>query len=547
MLRAEQLISSIRATYLACTAAAWRGYERELLIELVRTLDECAFAFTVAPNRAQLRRQDEARHLMLLGAASALRPLIEMLHDDPGGVPWGPAIPQLRALADQHLINCGHLAVIQRLTAMERYGLAKASFPSENRLVLEVNAGDDDAMERMAGAWLSSLARARLSGVATIMVAAKDQMATRIDHYAEVHDNWFIRYDPDEEAIAYHREVASIYSAGTAEADALPGTALIGGRTFSDWNQASITASGRILHHIACATWLKARSPTLELRNLLTVFARKDDIAAVWQQAGETKEWATRIIAGLTLGAETAAICERDHELPLPYYVDFGRDFVLLPVFGGLMNSVAGLTWHLRRAFRGDWDKAVDGREQIFRDDLRRLFPSSRYTIPNRGFRLRRTDGTELTDVDAVVLDHQAGRLALIQLKWPDIYGRSLAERNSRRINLLKANEWVNRVSEWMAARPANEISAALGLGPSGPAPPTLIVLSRHTTHFSGETRYNSRAHWISWPRLVHICQGSSQDIFGALGQSRRYFRPRKRRPSVFVHQLPGLTVEIHS
>ena len=45
-----------------------------------------------------------------------------------------------------------------------------------------------------------------------------------------------------------------------------------------DWNGASISAFGRVLHHVAFATHLKATKPGLALRDLLTAFARKEDI-----------------------------------------------------------------------------------------------------------------------------------------------------------------------------------------------------------------------------------------------------------------------------
>jgi hypothetical protein len=236
--------------------------------------------------------------------------------------------------------------------------------------------------------------------------------------------------------------------------------------------------------------------------------------------------------------------------MPLPYYIDFGRHFVLLPMFGGLMNASAGLTWHLRRMYRRDWDRSVDGREKVFRDDLREFFPSPRYLIPDRGVRLRRADGSELTDVDAIVLDHQTGRLALIQLKWPDTYGRSIAERNSRRINLLKANEWVGRVSQWIGGRSAGEVSAVLGIGSAGSMPPALLVLARHAARFSGEAQYDARAHWLSWPSLVRNYHNSpGGDVLGSLEKHRvkPKSRVRKRKPIVNVHRFPSLTVEVHT
>lgn len=551
MLIAERHIAEIRAEYLARTVETWRGYEHVSLIEIVRGLDAAAFALTMAPNRTQLIREDVARHYIILGAASAIRPFLEAVRDDPGGVPWGPTSHRISLIVDQHLRNCGELAAVQRLAALERYGLAEAKFLAADHLVLEVESDDDDFAEVRSGSWLSEQARRKLAAAEARMAAMKDRVAAKIDQYTDVHDGWFIQYDPDWEMVEYHRDYAKLYAAGTAEADALPGNAILGGRSFAEWNETSLTALGRVFHHIACATRLKATKQDLELRNLLTVFARKDDIVATWQEVGETREWAERIAEGLTLDVAGAAAAERDCEVPLPYYIDFGRDFVLLPMFGGLMNPHAGLGWHLRRMYRSDWDRSVDGREQVFRHDLQALFPGPRYIIPGHGIRLKRDDGSDLTDVDAVLLENHTGALVLVQLKWPDIYGRSLAERNSRRINLLKANEWVGRVHDWIAGRSAAEVGKALGLSVAGCRRPEILVIARHTVRFSGEVGYDQRAHWISWPQLVQLrTQCPERDVCSLLGdqnQQTKNHRVKSRKGGAVHHHFPGLTVEVRS
>lgn len=549
MYRAERHIAKIRAEYLEHTVAAWSGYERVFLIELVRGLDEAAFALTLAPNRAELIQEDTARHYMVLGSATAIRPFLAAIRNDPGGVPWVPTSHKLSSIADRHLRNCGELAAVQRLAALERYGLAEAQFCSDDHLILEVESDDDDFAEVRSGAWLSEQVRQQLAASEARMAAMKNEVTANIDRYTDVHDGWFIRYDPDREMIEYHRDCATMFAAGTAEADALPGDAMLGGRTFAEWNETSITALGRVLHHIACATRLKATKPSLELRNLLTVFARKDDILATWQEVGEKREEAERVVEALTLDIAGAAAAERDSEVPLPYYIDFGRHFVLLPTFGGLMNPHAGLVWHLRRSYRSDWDRSVDGREQVFRHELRRLFPGPRFFVPVHGIRLKRADGSHLTDVDAVVLDSQTGALNVVQLKWPDIYGRSLSERNSRRINLLKANEWVGRVHDWIADRSAADVARVLGLGEAGSQRPDILVIARHTARFSGEVGYDQRAHWISWPRLAQLrARFPERDMSCLLadeGQQTKNSPARVRKGFTATHRLPGLKVDV--
>ena len=145
---AREAIQAILQRTQESTLHAWRGHERELLIELVRTLDFTAFAFTLAPNRQVLVTQDTERHAMLLGAATAMQPLLKILHDDPGGVPWGPAKPTLVDFVNEYLIQCGKLAHLRRVLELERFGLANASFVRPGHLIVRVTPDTEEAEDR---------------------------------------------------------------------------------------------------------------------------------------------------------------------------------------------------------------------------------------------------------------------------------------------------------------------------------------------------------------------------------------------------------------
>jgi hypothetical protein len=543
---AVQAIQTILERTQQNTLQAWRGHERELLIELVRTLDFTAFAFTLAPNSQVLVTEDAERHYMLLGAATAMQPLLSILHDDPGCVPWEPAKPALVEFANEYLIQCGKLAHLRRVLELERFGLAKASLVQRGHLIVRVTPDTQEAEDRDSQAEIDTY----LSHSDETSILDEADLSSRIDAYTDVHDGWFIRYDPDHEAFAHHREIAAHRARSFAEAQALPPSTIIGGRSFQAWTGLSTSAQGRALHHIACATRLRATHDNLDLRNLLTIFARKDDVVAVLQESGERSGNARLAMSLMTLDAETATWYEQQHEIPLPYYIDFGRDFVLLPCFAGLLNPYAGLTWKLRSVYRSDWDKGVDGREEIFRTDLRIAFPAPRFLVSQTGFALRRPNGELITDIDAVIVDREVGSLALVQLKWHDIFGRSLRERSSRMRNLLAANIWVERVTEWAAGRSAADIGAALNLGTiAGNNEPLLFVLTRHTARFTGATTYDPRAPWLGWAQLLPAAQRTGDpDLLRTIF---RHFQGRTETPeppqeasSVEFH-LPDLFVEV--
>jgi hypothetical protein len=521
----------------------FRGAERLAIIEIVRSLDEAAFAFRVAPNAAELRIQDTFRNQLLLGAASALRPLLERIGGTDGGVPWGPSSPARRQLTDEHLAACGRFAIVERALALQRYGLATARFLSDDHLLVNVENSEDDERERDAGAWLGTRERVQWTAGFQRLTQLKSKIASDIDSLVGVENGWFIRYDNSYDLVQYHRNIAELSASGIAEAHAITASRPFGGRSFESWNGASIDAYGRVLGHMAFATRLKATHPHLDLRNLLTVYVRRDDLHDVWLEAGETAAGAEAVTDAMTLDADRALLAEREYELPVPYYVDFGRDFVLLPMFGGLMNAYSGVVEHLRRCHRQDWDRAVGDREGIFRNELRLLLRPEAYEVPIRGYRIKRPNGTVISDIDAVVVERQSGTVALVQLKWPDVYGRSLRERDSRRKNLLAASEWVALVHDWVGGRTSRDVASALGLTGAGDAKPLIIVMSRHIARFSGEDGYDSRAQWVSWPEFVGLAEEDSP-LFERLAGSKMATAQRPKIRLASCIELEGLTVE---
>jgi hypothetical protein len=204
---------------------------------------------------------------------------------------------------------------------------------------------------------------------------------------------------------------------------------------------------------------------------------------------------------------------------------------------------------HLRRTYRGDWDKIVDGREDVFREDLRRLLPEPRYKVLEKGLKLRRKDKSTLTDADAVVLDRETGVVVFVQMKWYDVHGLSLAERDSRRENLLtNGNEWVDKVHGWIAGRTCAEISRTYGWGEAADSAPQLLVMARHASQFAGETRYDARASWTSWHALTEEMQDPACDGFVAAIARDPRRKLRQDDPSgTTIIEVPGMTIEVRA
>ncbi|HYC59901.1 MAG TPA: hypothetical protein VEK79_10090 [Thermoanaerobaculia bacterium] len=543
---AEERLHTSLAEYQARVLLTWRGHEKELVFELARAIDEAAFAVTFPPPREPV---PPGYSTILFGAATALRPLLPKLAHAPSGVPWFPTTAEWSRAADGHLMNCGRFANLLRLAALERYGLAEGTLTAPDRLLLEIENSNVEREDVEALHALRELPHDPLNRI----IPSSRKLLRRIDRFVDVDREYFIRYDADDELIEYYHGVAAERAQRFLEGEALPPDARIGGRTFGEWLGAAIAASGRVLKHIAFSARLMERHPRLNLRDLITIFVRDDDAAAVLRESGEPEEYHVALFAAMTLDERSATDTTTDHEVPLPFYVDYGPDFALLPCFGALLNPIAAMVRFLKMNYRHDWDKAVARREEVFRADLRKIFPEPRFLVAPAGKQLYRPDGTRLTDIDAIVLDRTFGSLALMQLKWHDLYGRSLKERNSRRLNLLEANKWVQRVAGWVDGRSAAAIIPSIieREPASADRPPCLFVVTRYAAQFARNDPYDLAAAWMGWADMVRAALDHPEtDILSALFETFRGGRRTKavpRETEAATYALPSLTVEVRA
>ncbi len=544
---AEPILLNKFAELQARVRELWSGVEREAVIEIVRAADYAAFINSIMPAGDQGK---ESLRLILDGVAPALSALLPRIVNAGAGLPFGPTTPEKAKLADGMLAEFGKIAELQRLAALERYGLSRSSLIDAATLRIEVQGDVAESMDRDAFRWLQTETMRR---VALMQGPPPDPkyIEELLDSTSGVQDGWFIRYEGHEDLIQCYRARAMIEVLGCAESEALAHDAMIGGRPFAEWRAICVAALGRVYNHVAYATRLRHRFPALSLRNLLTIPVRQEDAREVWIEAGDPARHANNTISHLVLDAKTIGPWQTNHEIPAPFYVDVGGGWFLLPLFGGLLNPVCGLVRTLRLRHGRDWDKAMDRREIYFREDIRDQFAEPRFSVPDRGMILRREGGSHITDIDAAIIDRETGSLALIQLKWPDIFGLSPKERESRRLNLLKANEWVDRVSAWVAGRDSRQVAKALGLGEgaSGSRPPILMVIPRYTARFTLNDRLDDRACWVSWSEVMRM-RIEQKEIADPLTELANRFKGAGElspyiRPDDILYRLQGLDVQV--
>ncbi|KGC07871.1 hypothetical protein [Burkholderia cepacia] len=546
----ERVLNSCLETLQNRVSMAWKGREKEALISLVRVLDYVAAAsiwgLGVHDETSTSKTRTNPR-FALMGAAAALRPFLSAVKNLPGGVPWGPSQLQVQQYSYSYLHTCGELIFLRRMAALEHYGLATSEREGAGQFRIKAVAG---ARERALMAASQALGTRRPEVDVPDTDVDWSRVHARMASYVDTPDDWSICYENDSEIVSIYRNAARQFGHGFFEAEALPDDVIIGDRSFGEWKHACEQALGRILAHMNFARLLQKKIPTINLGDVLTIFARKDDLRDVWEEAGIPEALIPATMKALTLDVDGLDDWDKAFETPTPFYVDLGKDFALLPCFGALINPYFALFRHLRQFYKADWDRGVDRREEAFRADLARLFTEPRFIVPPQGFRLQRADGTMLTDIDAIIIDRGCGSVALVQLKWHDVFGFSLSERESRRRNIIKANDWTSKVSEWVGSRSSQEILQQFRIDiPVSDRPPLLYVIARYMARFSGAEDQDTRAFWLGWPEIENTAKNAFTTSDPLEFIPMQIMRDQKKYESPFtqnlVFQFPDLAVNL--
>lgn len=482
------------------------SYEREALIELVRSCDLHTYFLHFFDSSQLGHKLLRECSLIKMGISPILKAFLPALEEYGDGLPWYPSSKKNAAWADRTLMELGTLVYLKRLAYSERFGLVSCDIKSNEHITIRVIGENSEELDLNDHIWLTNQTIEKNKEFFELLNTellgwARD----RIDKYVGVYEDWFIRYESDFDLLKLYQKSAELDFIKSPESESLPDEVLIGPRTFGEWKTLALLAAARAKLHLSFATRLNSlNGGALDLRNLLTIYVRQEDLKAVWQeQTGLMQKVDIDTIADVfMLTPERAEEYYRDHDNALPFHIRFGKYFSLLPLYGALDNPCTFLITELKRKYQRDWDRGVISRESKFRQDLYNLLSSPGYVYGRENYVIKDEKRQPLTDIDATIFDYESNTIFLFQLKWFDVFGLSLKQRKSKLNNLLHANKWVNDVWLWASKHDLKEIVRLLFPKAFGDIHPTsfkLIVLTRYNTRFSGENRYDQRASWLSW------------------------------------------------
>ena len=467
--------------------------------------------------RVAARVSTEARELSRWGTNKALK----LCLDGFGKYKRTPLVPSSRETFEwshAFLQQCGRIALCEQYLDYEASGLGEFSHDGTDfRFLLTPRFVGTEMLDVAEFTWFNAQLDALHQPVKMMLDDATSQIDDTMRDLVHSWETHYIGYDTSPEIDEFYKWRGILLARQMPGHDAFANDDKFGGIDFEIYRAAAWTLVGWGMKHEHFAFLLSESDASLDAPNLVTITS---DVCKVAEQMGAA--------LGTTPRETEAALSmleARPNDPPEvwtnghfpPPLLRVAEEQYIRCLCGALGNPFSFMLTQLRRFHRSDWDSAVNGREQRFRDELYGLFKNTYMRPVDSNINLK-IGSKRMTDIDGAVWDSKTATLGLFQLKWQDMFGNSMRQRASRMKNMqTEVSKWIEGVNEYLRTATPEEIRAAFRL-PKDCAPVTqylLFVVGRNATHFSGDHRPDDRAAWAVWPQLARVVSQLNSQEWG--------------------------------
>ena len=492
------------------------GERRWGLLELVRAidyyfvyvlgLDEKMREEEIDSERWDLYRHGQTKAVSLFVDHSSIQPGPSLTRSTPVHQRWADAIIQC----------CGRLSICEMILNLHRYGSVELSMPSPKAIHATVRERElgIEPLEAEEFRIFSDMAAEIDQHIRYQLLAIRPGVKALMGPLVSPWEEHFIQYDTIPEIDSYFHGQGHLWARAHYEPaqGAFSSQATFGGLPFELYQKAVVQVIAWALKHIAFCGLLLSRHKDLDIRNVLTV-TTDEALLRTHLSAGLdiTESEARQVLDTLKLTPQNLHAHPPESGVDIAPFLNINSSGVVYSIAGALGSPLHFMLAELNRQYPKDWDRAVNGREELFREELYRLFPTQRFAKAEKSLKLKH-EGAVATDIDAAVLDTSTGTLGLFQLKWQDPFGASMRKRNSKMMNFLdEANRWISVVGSILSHNP-RALDHLIGEGAGGIHDTKrilLFVVGRHFSHFSGGVYRDSRAAWGTWPQMLRLFKES--------------------------------------
>ena len=492
------------------------GERRWGLLELVRAidyyfvyvlgLDERKREKEIDSERWDLYRHGQSKAISLFVDQSSILSGASLTRSTPVHQQWADAVIQ----------SCGRLAICEAILGLHRYGLVELSMSSPKTIHVKVGQRElgVEPLEANEHRIFADLAEEIDQPIRDQLLAIRPGIMSLMAPLVSPWEGHFIQYDTVPEVDSYfhgqgHLWARTHYQPGQ---DAFPPQTTFGGIPFEVYREGVVHVISWTLKHIAFCELLLSREPHLDWRNVLTITTSESQLQSDLSVALDvTEAEARQVLDTMRVMPQNVAAHTSEPVVDIAPFLNINSGGVIHSVAGMLGSPFDFMLSELNRRYPADWDRSVDQREEVFRNELNNLFPTERFVRAPRPLKLK-DEGATATDIDAALFDASTGTLGLFQLKWQDPFGASMKKRESKMKNFLtETNRWVSTVSSALNHSPTALVSligerAARNFDKEGIL---LFVIGRHFSHFSGGVYRDPRAAWGTWPQMLRLIRES--------------------------------------
>lgn len=482
------------------------------LFELIRTLDFFKLKYQHFSDDELLVKLNELYHFgwntlfALFFKESYLQEPIPLIQSE----------SDIREWADSFLQYAGKMGLSRQFIDYEKAGLGVFSKNTDSDFIFQYasrNLGLGEFYEKLSYGFLYELKGKTIESEFLKHISNYNTIKQSLNlHLKEPLGGWAINYIPTPEIDDFYSRLGYFFLVQEQDYDDFSETDLFGGiqyKRYLDFVQEQI---GIVIKHIDFCFALVNRNPKINLRDILTFVQSESHYAKIYSNwLNMSEDELKQIMSCVCLDFENSSYHLNMIAPPLPPMIKLSNSQIIRSSAGFKHKPCLFLQHELKRKFPSDYFKAVNNREERFRNELYSLIVGDsleRLLTVKRSVEIK--DSSYRTDIDAAIFDKKTKTLALFQLKWQDSFGNSINERRSRISNLYpKSKEWIDKITEWTKQSSHKTILNSLGFNNLTPDETAieeicLFVIARNHMHFTG-VELDERASWASWYQLVEV------------------------------------------
>jgi hypothetical protein len=431
-----------------------------------------------------------------------------------------PLVPDgtLDAWADQVLLECDRLAEGEQVLAHCETGFMRMQQAGEKDFSVWIASKKmpTEWREREDLEWWTNALAKTYEGELQELAVEKVSIRQQLDAFASQWQADVPFYRTTQEIDDYYIRLGMVRVKCMACHFLYPAQTLIGGCMVELYGNVLAVLIGWALKHLDLCRAFVVQHPSCPLRALLAPPQAAALIEALSETLGVESAAIRRVVDAFSLSHENVSYHCSVARTPAPPLLRLDEQHLVWSLTGLLSEPFLFLTRELKRRHSYEYHTASHLHEEVFRQDLYRLFSDKRFVRSADSVELRGVQGDLTTDVDAVIFDRKTGALALFELKSQDPFAYSPQERRRQRDYFYNAGKQVVACVQWLNRNGANALLARLDpkLVKRLKVQKTYIfVLGRYLAHFFDGPEFDRRAAWGTWPQVLRLVNEVS---FGA-------------------------------